>query len=54
MNAVVVAALGVVTEDTLRRALEAEGWRVHAVGDCAGAGSIGDAIRAATELGGRL
>ena len=52
--ALVVAALGVIPEDGLQRALEAEGWTVHAVGDCAGPGSIGDAIRAATELGGRL
>lgn len=52
--ALVVAALGVVPEDGLRRALEADGWTVNAVGDCAGPGSIGDAIRAATELGARL
>ncbi len=52
--ALVVVALGVVPEEGLQQALEAAGWTVHAIGDCADPGRIGDAIRPATELGFRL
>ncbi|MFQ5830352.1 MAG: FAD-dependent oxidoreductase [Candidatus Methylomirabilia bacterium] len=46
----VVVAQEVEPEDALRRTLEANGWRVHAVGDCAEPGDVTAAIHGATEV----
>jgi 2,4-dienoyl-CoA reductase-like NADH-dependent reductase (Old Yellow Enzyme family)/thioredoxin reductase len=50
----VVGAHEVVPEDGPRRELEADGWTVHAIGDCAGPGDIAGAIHRATDVALRI
>lgn len=46
----VVIAQGVVQDDRLRRALEAEGRAVYALGDCVKPGNVADAMHAAADI----